>query len=501
MNVKLTDTIIAHKCRKIKYHAGCYGRMNKTMKKRNILIFVALLVVANIIGWSYFNNQDNTNQNEIVRKPPLPTREGLVNYVNAKGEEWAIPEGEMKFNTASAEVFPKIVTGIISPLDVKVGDVQQMLIAVNGDAPVRRVWAEVETDNDVKKVELNVTGTTTVSAADRMKQPYLVDAKGYLVVNDGKNNSAFSDLVNVAEASAPITQFTYEGSWKVEDTHTKTYHTKFVVEDSSGRLASTTLAWSDPVCLYTVAGGNGTLQAGCTLSSLDGFDGGDVALGGQALTISTGGEFVMNSGKSVSIGSGSMNVAASGAKIRLGVNLFLPDGDADGYAPDLTVTTSTAATVGGKVRLKDALGTKIANTQYPATGGFIAGVDCNDSSNIVYPNNDNWYSNSNIPAPLGKNDIRGDYNCNGSQEHGLMGYTTSWVAVPYSSARFDSYVCSYPNGKIFSMSDYGHDTCGTPLYYSSGVIDTGSFFQSPNASTCGNSILVTTGGGTAIGCH
>jgi hypothetical protein len=304
--------------------------------------------------------------------------------------------------------------------------------------------------------------------------------------------------VKVAEASAPITQFTYEGSWKVEDTHTKTYHTKFVVEDSSGRLASTTIAWSDPVCYYGISGGNGTLQTACTLSSLDGFDGGDVLLGGYSLSLSSGGEFIVNAGKAIYIGSGSLNTLnQANVKIRLGVNLFLPDVDGDGFALDLTVTTSTDATVTQKIRLKDAGGTKIANTQYPAT----ASQDCNDSYNTVYPTNDNWYSNSNLPAPLGKNGVRGDYNCNGNQEHGLMGYTTSWVAVPYSSARFDSYVCSYPNGKIYSMSDYGHDTCGTPLYYSSGVIDTGSFFQSPNASTCGNSILVTTGGGTAIGCH
>lgn len=484
--------------------------MNKTMKKRNILIFVALLVVANIIGWSYFNNKNDGNQGETVQRPPLPTREGLVNYVNAKGEEWAIPEGEFKFNTASAEIFPKIVTGIISPLDVKVGDIQQMLLAVNGDAPVRRVWAEVETDNDIKRVELNVTGTTTVSAADRMKQPYLVDAKGYLVVNDGKNNSAFSDLVKVAEASAPVTQFTYEGSWKVEDTHTKTYHTKFIVEDSSGRLASTTLAWSDPVCLYTIASGNGTLFQGCTLSALDGFDGGDVALGGQTLTISTGGEFVMNSGKSISIGSGSMNTSASGAKLSLGVNLFLPDADADLYAANLTVTSSTAATVAGKVRLKDAGGTKIASTQYPATTG---GQDCNDSYNIVYPGNNNWYSRREALGtyPTGANGLYGDFNCSGNQENGWAEAFDSYTATPYGSVKFNSILCAvsdgvtpYPSPHYFYASNYyTHNNCGGELMYASGMYETGSLFYSTNGTSCDGALafLAKSPVSAVVACH
>jgi hypothetical protein len=191
-----------------------------------------------------------------------------------------------------------------------------------------------------------------------------------------------------------------------------------------------------------------------------------------------------------------MNVAASGAKISLGVNLFLPDADADFHAANLTVTSSTAATVAGKVRLKDAGGTKIANTQYPAT----AGQDCNDSYSSVYPANDNWYSAS---APTGLNGMQGDYNCNGNQEHSFIPYYTDYTPTPYSSARFNSIICSYPGGKYYRLSDYSSaGMCHIRVMISYDVVDTGTFFSSSNGTACDGVLLFTSSAeGIAIGCH
>ncbi|MFH1193213.1 MAG: hypothetical protein V1656_02755 [Candidatus Jorgensenbacteria bacterium] len=366
------------------------------------------------------------------------TNVALASFTNAKGEKWQIPAGDYEFNVSSAEKYPKIVKGFINPLDVKVGDVQKMAISINGDAPMKRVWAEVETDNSTKTVELSIVSTSTVAAADILKQPYLVDANGYLVINDGKNSLA-ERIVKIAEAKAPITQYRYEGEWTVEDTHTRTYHTKFNVEDTANRSDSMTLAWSDPSCFFN---SGGLLNDTCIPSSgaTEGFDGANSNLNGKTLTLNTGGAFAFNGGTNGEVQIGTGHVVLGGGSLTQ-TFLYFVDADGDGYVPDLGsgILTNSAASWAGHVRLKDVQGNHAAwaSWQVPESASF----DCYDVNTTggqnAHPGQTAFFTTSRDGAG------NFDYNCNG--------------AANYNPA--DAYISTNnQNGSICSY-DVGTSTC------------------------------------------
>ena len=352
---------------------------------KTTLYFVLAVAVAALVYFFYFGIKPVVDEKDNVANI------AVASYTNAKGEKWQIPTGDYEFNVSSAEKSPKIVIGFINPLDVKVGDVQKMMIAVNSDVLVERAWAEVETDNSTKIVELKLAATSTVAAADILKQPYLVDANGYLVINDGKNSVA-DKLVKIAEAKAPIIQYRYEGEWTVEDTHTKTYHTKFTVEDSAKRSDSMTLAWSDPVCNFDSLG---KLQADCIVSvGAEGFDGVKYQLNGRTVTLSGTTSLVFNGGASVvSRLATSSIVIGNGAKLQQAY-LFFQDTDGDTYASSTSIYASSADSWSGYVRLKDVAG-KGTGTSYQVP--VTTSTDCYDAdpattnAELAYPGQTNYY--------------------------------------------------------------------------------------------------------------
>ena len=380
---------------------------------KTTLYFVLAVAVAALVYFFYFGIKPVVNEKDNVANI------AVASYTNAKGEKWQIPTGDYEFNVSSAEKSPKIVIGFINPLDVKVGDVQKMMIAVNSDVLVERAWAEVETDNSTKIVELKLAATSTVAAADILKQPYLVDANGYLVINDGKNSVA-DKLVKIAEAKAPIIQYRYEGEWTVEDTHTKTYHTKFTVEDSAKRSDSMTLAWSDPVCDFDSLG---KLQADCIVSvGAEGFDGAGYQLNGSTVTLSGTASLAFNGGASggITIGTSSI-VIGNGAKLQQAY-LFFQDTDGDTYASSTSIYANSADSWSGYVRLKDVAG-KGTGTSYQVP--VTASLDCNDTRAAAYPSS-TGYGAGTTGWAVGFS--AGDYNCNTSVGDLAGGnYTTSNV--------------------------------------------------------------------------
>lgn len=382
----------------------------------------------------------------------------LATYVNAEGQKWQIPKGDYEFTVTSAEKYPKMVIGFINPLDVKVGDVQKMMIAVNSDAAMGRAWAEVETDNDTKTVELKLTGTSTVAAADMFKQPYLVDAKGFLIINDGKNSSA-QDLVKIAEAKAPIIQYRYEGEWTVADTHTKTYHTKFNVEDTAGRSDSMTLAWSDPVCNFD-SGGN--LIIGCNPSAgVEGFDGGDMHLNGKTITLGgSATKIAYNGGANggINIGTGQITQITGGVSL---VQTYMYFGDADGdlYASSTEILTNSSPTWAGHVRLKDVAGNHTGWSSYQVPN--TASLDCDEYNNGVNPGI-TTYASSTIVDTGGTSAKNGtwDYNCSGAIE-GV--YSTSLTAASVSTGYATVYNTTGAGGcysNSFVYIDQTTNDCG-----------------------------------------
>lgn len=148
--------------------------MNRNNKNRVLVGFLVIIVGLGGI-WTFIKYRSTASS-------PVADL-GLVSYINAQGQEWSIPKGEYSFSVSGADKFPKFVTGFIDPLDVKVGDIQKMMIVVNGDVPIKRAWAEVETDTSTRTIELTLSATSTISMADILDKPYLVDEKGFLFFN------------------------------------------------------------------------------------------------------------------------------------------------------------------------------------------------------------------------------------------------------------------------------------------------------------------------------
>src|SRR3989344_3427736 len=217
-------------------------------------------------------------------------------YVNAQGEKWTLPtEGTYEF-TASSGSYPKVLAGKVDPLKVAVGDTQTMRVKVASPTPLKGVTAFIETDTKTMEVPLALVESKALSGDYFESQPYLINDKNELIINSAGSSyasDALKTLVSSAEAQA-VAEYTFEGSWVVNDTHTKTYHTKFVAEAENGDKNQMTLAWSAPVCGFNRSGG---LQGGgcAPTTGVEGFDGGSITIPeGTTLTLSGTATFVWN---------------------------------------------------------------------------------------------------------------------------------------------------------------------------------------------------------------
>ncbi|MEK7630092.1 MAG: hypothetical protein AAB432_01770 [Patescibacteria group bacterium] len=226
---------------------------------------------------------------------------------------------------------PKFVSGKIDPLNVHVGDTQKMNVAIESNSPLKRAWAEIQTDNTIITVDLRLISTK--------------NAENSLVIEN-----------------------VYEGSWIVHDTHRATYRTTFFALDENGQTAKNVLAWSDP-CNFS----GGQLQTNCSYASgIDGVDNANMSFAaGTSITLSGTAQLVFNPGKSMTIGNGTINLG-SGTSIKKS-NMYYTDTDGDGHAPNATVNLS------GGTRVYAASGTN----------------DCYDSgtnASNVHPNQTSFFT-------------------------------------------------------------------------------------------------------------
>ncbi|MEK7651580.1 MAG: hypothetical protein AAB377_03615 [Patescibacteria group bacterium] len=421
--------------------------MNKNNK--NLVLVGFLVVIVGLGGiWTFIKYRST------VSSPVADL--GLVSYINAQGQEWSIPKGEYSFSVSGADKFPKFVTGFIDPLDVKVGDTQKMLVAINSDVELKRVWAEIETDNTVKMVELKMESSAPVSTLEEKPSAYSVDKNGFLVINDlvVENKNLVGNLIEKIQAVDGVVQYRYRGEWVVEDTHTRTYHTRFVVEDSKGRLDSMTLAWSDPVCNYNSAG---ALTGNCSVGTgVEAFDG-NSTINGFTVSFTGPATIAFAPGTKITIGTGKLgtptNSITGDAKI-LQAYPFFRDGDGDGYASGTQIYTSSTASWTGYVRMNAVNGQGTgSHYQVPVT----TSTDCYDAdpattnAELAYPGQTNYYYTN-------RGDGSFDYNCsNGSIEGG---WKTTSATGPTVYAQISSQQQPPDNLCINYSFSSTFDTCG-----------------------------------------
>jgi prepilin-type N-terminal cleavage/methylation domain-containing protein len=228
----------------------------------------------------------------------------------------------------------------IDPLDVTVGDIQNMTVKIDDPDGVLWIRADIEHDHGFDTVMLTLT--------------------------EGNIESGI-----------------WFGKWLVYDTHTETYHTQFTAMSKSGKQNSVTLNWTDPcsfalsgdVSLSTIAGG----ESGCSLlttnsdGGVNGVEQGDLNVdGGKTLTIGAGATLVFNPGKSIKMsGGGSIAITKSGAGGQIKKSyIWLTDADSDGYSATSTQYVGDTAPVAN------------ARRRYLMTASSL---DYNDSSTSTYP--------------------------------------------------------------------------------------------------------------------
>lgn len=283
-------------------------------------IIVASLAAVLAVGFFAFRTAKNTS--------PVESRDaatGSFAAATTSASKFTLPSGPDTYRISQrSTVSPRIIQATIDPPDVHVGNKQTLTVVVQGDTSISFVEAQIETDHGTKTVLLGLVGP--VADADLAPERWIVDGSNHLVLNDHQSPSAAS-LASVANA-ADAPNLKYQGGWTVEDTHNTKYHTKFIVRDAAGRENSITLAWSD--ACGVPAGGNWSLSSNgnCTISSVDGVDGGNATIdGGATLTLNS--TFAYNPGQSISVTSGAIAIGSGGALQQ--TYLWVHDTDGDGY--------------------------------------------------------------------------------------------------------------------------------------------------------------------------
>lgn len=318
--------------------------------------------------------------------------------INAGSQPFAarsnLPSGKQVFQIVQAkEVWPKIIQAAIDPIDVYVGQTQNLSIVVESQAPIASVEAQVETDHGVRVLPLSLVGPT--ADADLLPVRFAIDDSNHLAFVDASRPLAKSGI-SLAKADEPP-KMTYSVKWMVEDTHHKTYHTTFVVKDSAGNKNSITLAWSDACSIPDT--GNWTIGSNCSLpaafpaiGSVDGVDNGNATIATYTLTLA-GATFVFNSGKQISVTTGQIAVG-SGSQI-LKTNLWREDADNDTYKSSQEYAADASSTLGAGVRAVRRY--TVSQAQY----------DCYDLNASAYPLEPYYVTDAN------RGDGSWDYDCSG----------------------------------------------------------------------------------------
>lgn len=332
-------------------------------------------------------------------------------YVNAKGQQWTLPEGDYSFTVASSK-YPKFLGGTVSPVKVFPGDTQKMVVSIASPVPLKKVTASIDTDNRTQNFTLRLRESKAISADFFKNQKYLVGEDNKLIINQGSSYAAtlVNELVAKAEAQA-LVEYTYEGEWIVNDTHTKTYHTKFIVEDENGGADSITLAWSDPECNFQERNGVLELKDNCSPTGAEGVDGMSANLTDFTVQLQDGAAFYWNGGLEVGGPVGPKEIVMGNGSFILGNNtqikealLYYDDADEDTWAGDVAYSLGCEVQCTPQIRVKDSPSRPWANPT-PLNGG----LDCADNNASVFPGQTLYFGETYEHPQLGGSY---DYDCN-----------------------------------------------------------------------------------------
>lgn len=319
-------------------------------------------------------------------------------------------DSDFMVSGGSATATIRFIEGSIKPLDVHVGDTQNFRIVVTSPSGIKRVVAEIETDNGIHEVELTREGL--VGILDTYPNPYTVNPQDNTLQVLSQNQLAQARLsehrrelaqTKTSQANAAAGQReVWIGSWVVNDVHNKTYFTNFIAYDSAGNQEKLTMTWSD-LCDIPLSGGwsSASTVSGCVIPNnyIDGVENGNVTLvENKNLTLSSGATFVWNTLNKIDFAGGSLILAASNqSKLKQG-ELYVLDADNDWHS------------------LPTALGaqTTTHSANYRRRSALISTNDCNDNNNQVVPDSVVFGSTPfvNVVNPT----LTYDYNCNGIEE-------------------------------------------------------------------------------------
>ncbi len=258
-----------------------------------LFLFVIAVVAISIALVTYLQLQKDL-ETKITETgyTPLPSPNKYFDEqpkATEKTELFKPPEGRQHFQIINNGGYPKITEAEIDPLDVKVGDIQKMIVVAEDPDGIRSVIAYIETDNRINEIPLNYS------------------------------------------------EGNWSGSWVVYDTHSINYTTVFVARNTKGESINVTLAWSD-YC-SPPAGGDWTLDSSCAFASgVNGVDNGNLIINNGAYTLTIGGSgsatFAWNSGKEIQLSAGTIAISTQGQLLQ--TNLWMFDADTDNYPKNTT---------------------------------------------------------------------------------------------------------------------------------------------------------------------
>lgn len=346
---------------------------------KNVKLFIGILAVAALVVLFVWYKPALLPGEVAAPDDGAAENAVLDSSAEISGREIIIPSGRQEYQVMQTEDrWPKILEAVIDPPDVHVGDTQRLEIVVQSRAPISKVEAHIETDNDTVVLPLELVGE--VSDAELLPQRYAVLDNGAVVILSKEDKQYGANRTKIAHAQEQplgvvdeeepnLPKLKYAGEWVVRDTHETTYHTTFVVKDVSGNENSITIAWTD-FCGIPTFGGGPISIGNCTVSALEGVSGGTATITG---TLTLDAPFTWDPGLSIVL-SGSGNIILNSASAYLTqAYLFLPDTDNDfvqGTLSSTSLTTSTSVGIAGKIRRVNASSVN----------------DCNDNNAFIYRN-------------------------------------------------------------------------------------------------------------------
>lgn len=409
------------------------------------------------------NNQSMVNQLE----PDLPTATSVSPMLAQAEPAIKLPQdSEFIVSGGSATATIRFIEGSIKPLDVHVGDTQNFRIVVTSPNGIKRVVAEIETDNGIFEVELTRQGL--ISIVDTYPNPYTVNPQDNtlkILNQDQLAQARFSEYqrelaqVKTGQANAAAGQpEVWTGSWVVKDVHARNYFTNFIAYDSAGNQEKLTMTWSD-LCSIQLSGSwtSASTPEGCVIPAgyTDGVELGNVTIvSNRNLNLAAGATFVWNDGYKVIFSNGQLVLAANNqSKLKKGF-LYVPDQDNDFYMPFGALAQQTTTAAFGYQRRYNRINTTTA--------------DCADNDNGVFPGND-IYRNTPISGKTGLD--AWDSDCSGD----ISVATTASISA--STIKDFTYFCNFESDPMA----YG---CNEP--YAGGCAPVWWEYSYYSAPTCEN---------------